>query len=165
MSVHLGELSVLGALAASAEGLSREAVVEVAAKAGAVPAEVRAALEALHDRGHLRQHGKLFRLTPSGIESLLQLHAQLERAVDPSARGPGHEHAQSIPWLTTVRTCWIDALSFNYAVPPEALAKLLPKPLEPEVHKGSAWIQVLVSSLRDLRPRGLRRFSARTSAR
>jgi uncharacterized protein YqjF (DUF2071 family) len=46
-------------------------------------------------------------------------------------------------------------LSFNYAVPPAALATLLPPPLEPEVHKASAWVQVLVSSLRDLRPRGL----------
>lgn len=151
--MNLGELSVLGALAASAEGLSREAVLEIAEAAGASGAH--AAFDALLGRGHLRRHGKVFRLAPSGIECLLELHAELERAVDPSAPGPGHENAQSIPWLTTVRTCWIDALSFNYAVPPEALAKLLPKPLEPEVHKGSAWIQVLVSSLRDLRPRGL----------
>ena len=31
---------------------------------------------------------------------------------------------------------------------------LLPKPLEPELHKGVAWVQVLMSSLRDMRPRG-----------
>jgi uncharacterized protein YqjF (DUF2071 family) len=73
--------------------------------------------------------------------------------VDPSA--PFAEIARRVPWLTTVRACWIDALSFNWAVPPAALAGLLPPPLEPEVHKGSAWVQVLVSSLRDLRPRGV----------
>ncbi len=151
--MNRGELSVLGALAASAEGLTREAVLAIAEAAGASGAP--AAFDALLGRGHLRRHGRLCRLTPSGIECLLQLHAELERAVDPSAPGPDHEGAQSIPWLTTVRTCWIDALSFNYAVPAEALAKLLPRPLKPDVHKGSAWIQVLVSSLRDLRPRGM----------
>ena len=152
MSVDRGELAVLGALAASAEGLPGEAVRRIAAQAGA---EAGPAIEALCDRAHVRRHGDLLRLTPSGIEALLEIHAKLERAIDPSAPGPGDEDAQSIPWLTTVRTCWTNALSFNWAVPPGALKKLLPKPLEPEVHRGSAWLQVLVSSLRDLRPRGL----------
>jgi len=77
-----------------------------------------------------------------------------------SARSPGPaphglQPCPSIPWLTTVQTTWIDAISLNYAVDPTVLAKLLPKPLEPELHKGSAWLQVLVSSLRDMRPQGL----------
>jgi len=151
--VNRGELAVLGALAACADGLPKEALLSIAEAEGASGAG--AAFDALHGRGCLRAHGSVFRLTPSGIERLLEMHAELERAVDPSAKGPDHEDAQSIPWLTTVRTCWIDALSFNWAVPPDALLKLLPRPLEPEVHKGSAWIQVLVSSLRDLRPRGM----------
>ena len=153
MSVDLGELAVLGALAASEGGLPRAKIEAIAEAAGAT--KVGAALDELHGRGQLRRHGEVFRLTPSGIESLLKLHAGLERAVDPSAPRPGDEMAQSIPWLTTVRTCWIEALSFNYAVPAAGLAKLLPGPLEPEEHRGSAWLQVLVSSLRDLRPRGV----------
>lgn len=150
MSLDVGELAVLAALAARADGLSRDAIAAAAGEAA--PA---AALDALHERGCVRSHGGVFRLTPRGLERLLALHAELERAVDPSAGGPEHEPARSIPWLTTVRTCWIDALSLNYAVPPAALAALLPPPLEPEVHRGSAWIQVLASSLRDLRPQGL----------
>ncbi|MHC4955600.1 MAG: DUF2071 domain-containing protein [Planctomycetota bacterium] len=155
MSVHRGELAVLGALAASEHGLPRAGVERVAADAGIGPDESGAAIDALHARALLRSHGPLLRLTPAGIEELLRIHAALERAVDPSAPSPDHEIAQSVPWLTTVRTCWIDALSFNYAVTADALAPLLPAPLEPEIHKGSGWIQVLVSSLRDLRPRGL----------
>jgi uncharacterized protein YqjF (DUF2071 family) len=46
-------------------------------------------------------------------------------------------------------------VSLNYAVDPAALATLLPAPIEPEIWKGSAWVQVLVSSLRDMRPQGL----------
>jgi uncharacterized protein YqjF (DUF2071 family) len=153
MSIHLGELAVLGTLAACEDGLARKKVVAIAESAGAT--DVAAAVDALRARGHLREHRSVLRLTPDGIEALLELHAALERAVDPSAARDGDEFAQSIPWLTTVHTCWIDALSFNYAVPAEALAELLPSPLEPEVHRGSAWVQVLVSSLRDLRPRGV----------
>jgi uncharacterized protein YqjF (DUF2071 family) len=141
------ELLVLGALAASPEGLTAEAL------AGIAETEVRPTLDALG--GRVRRHGSRYRLTPEGLEALLRLHAELERAVDPSAPRPGDQGAQSIPWLTTVRTCWVDALSFNYAVPRDALARLLPGPLEPEAWKGSAWVQVLVSSLRDLRPQGM----------
>jgi uncharacterized protein YqjF (DUF2071 family) len=147
--VNRGELLVLGALAASPEGLTPEALAAIAG------ADAGATVEALRRSGHARRHGLAYRLTPSGVEALLALHAELERAVDPSAPRPGDEVAQSVPWLTTVRTRWIDALSFNYAVDPLALARLLPRPLAPEVHKGSAWVQVLVSSLRDLRPQGL----------
>lgn len=146
--MNRGELAVLGALAAS-DGLGRDEVLRIAESEGASGA----AFDALLARGLVRAHGRRFRLTPAGVEALLRVHAELERAVDPSAAAL--EGAQSIPWLTTVRTCWTHALSFNWAVPPEALARWLPRPLEPEVHKGSAWIQVLASSLRDLRPQGL----------
>lgn len=153
MSIPLGELAALGALAACENGMPRNKVIAIATAAGAP--DVDAACDSLLECGKLRAHGDVLRLTPQGIEALLELHASLERAVDPSAPRPGDEIAQSIPWLTTVRTCWIDALSFNYAVPADALAEFLPAPLEPELHRGSAWVQVLVSSLRDLRPRGL----------
>ncbi|MCZ6572257.1 MAG: DUF2071 domain-containing protein [Planctomycetota bacterium] len=151
-SVHLGELAVLGALAACPDGLTRKRLLAIATEAGVQGAET--AVDGLARRGHLRERRDLLRLTPGGIEALLELHARLEQSLDPSAPHAAHEGAQSIPWLTTVQTQWIDALSFNYAVPQEALATLLPAPLEPELHKGCAWIQVLVSSLRDLRPRG-----------
>jgi len=68
---------------------------------------------------------------------------------------PPLEECPSIPWLTQVQTVWVEALSLNYAVKPEALAPLLPAPLEPELHEGSAWVQVLMSSLREMRPQGV----------
>ena len=78
-----------------------------------------------------------------------------ERTRDVSPTTPGMEECPSIPWLTQVQTVWVEALSLNYAVKPEALARLLPAPLEPELHEGSAWVQVLMSSLREMRPQGL----------
>jgi uncharacterized protein YqjF (DUF2071 family) len=150
-----GELAVLGALAAAEDGLPADALVAIAAAAGVPAAEARAALAILEGRGDVRLHHGRLRLTRAGIDALLALYAELERAVDPSAPRPADEGARSLPWLPVVRTRWIDALSCNYAVPPAALAALLPPPLEPEVHRGSAWVQVLVSSLRDMRPHGL----------
>jgi uncharacterized protein YqjF (DUF2071 family) len=94
-------------------------------------------------------------LTQAGIAALLSMQAELEAALDPSPCHAVQEDCPSIPWLTTVQTCWIDAVSINYAVDPAALQKILPPPLEPEVWRGSAWVQVLMSSLRDMRPQGL----------
>jgi uncharacterized protein YqjF (DUF2071 family) len=65
------------------------------------------------------------------------------------------EQCPSVPWLTQVQTVWVEALSLNYAVSPQVLSRLLPAPLEPELHRGSAWVQVLMSSLREMRPQGL----------
>ena len=151
-SIDPAELSVLGALAACPDGLTRKRLLAIATEAGVQRADT--AVDMLGKRGHVRERRDLLRLTPDGIEALLALHARLEQSLDPSAPHAAHEGAQSIPWLTTVQTQWIDALSFNYAVAEEALATLLPPPLEPERHKGSAWMQVLISSLRDLRPQG-----------
>jgi uncharacterized protein YqjF (DUF2071 family) len=94
-------------------------------------------------------------MSSAGVSRLLELHAALEAALDRSPRSPQQQDCPSIPWLTTVHTVWIDALSLNYAVDPPALSQFLPPPLEPEIHKGSAWVQVLLSSLRDMRPIGM----------
>src|SRR5262249_48496522 len=113
------------------------------------------AIASLRDAGRLAATGSRLELTDSGVVLLLDLHAEIERALDSSPPIPDEEKCPSVPWLTTVQTCWMDALSLNYRVAPDALAGLLPPPLEPEVHKGWGWVQVLVSSLRDLRPQGL----------
>ena len=94
-------------------------------------------------------------LTGAGIADLLDRHAALQAALDPSPPSAASETCPSLPWLTTVQTRWIDALSLNYAVDPDALARLIPEPLRPELHKGVGWVQLLISSLRDMRPQGL----------
>jgi uncharacterized protein YqjF (DUF2071 family) len=113
------------------------------------------AVEALRERGHVRLRGALLELTPDGIAALLDAHAALAAALDPSPRSPTEEECPSVPWLTAIQTSWVEAVSVNYAVEPEPLARLLPPPLEPEIHKGRGWVQILMSSLRDLRPRGV----------
>jgi uncharacterized protein YqjF (DUF2071 family) len=118
-------------------------------------APARAVVDELIDEGHVTGPRDRLALSPSGIRALLDLYAEIEAALGGEATLPGQEECPSIPWLTAVRTCWIDALSINYRVPPDALAPLLPAPLEPEVHKGRGWVQILVSSLRDMRPQGL----------
>lgn len=148
-------LAVLGALAASRIGMMRDDLVRALDQAGIETAEASRVLDGLIGSGRVSARASWLELTPTGILALLQLHAEIERALDPSPAVPGQEECPSLPWLTAVQTCWIDALSINYRVRPEALAALLPAPLEPEVHKGHGWVQVLVSSLRDLRPQGL----------
>ena len=113
-----------------------------------------AACEGLLARGDIEACGGTLSLSGSGARELLRVHAEIERALDPSPTTPAMERCPSIPWLTSVQTCWVDALSLNYAVDPDALAALLPEPLVPEVHKGTAWVQVLVSKLREMRPQG-----------
>ncbi len=148
-------LAILGALAASRVGMDRADLTRALAEAKVAAGDAARVLEALVGSGNVSQRGSWLELAPPGIVSLLALHAEIERALDPSPAVPGQEDCPSIPWLTAVQTCWIDALSINYRVPPDALAPLLPAPLEPEVHKGHGWVQVLVSSLRDMRPQGL----------
>jgi uncharacterized protein YqjF (DUF2071 family) len=112
-------------------------------------------LEALRLGGLLKEHAGILQLTPAGVVALLDAYTSLSAALDPSPSSAIQENCPTVPWLTAVQTAWIDALSINYAVEPKALANLLPAPLEPEIHKGTGWVQVLMSSLRDMRPHGL----------
>ena len=145
------EFAVLGALAAARVGLPPEELLAILERAGVDGAGAAGGIEALARRGFVVARGALLDLSAGGIRALLDGQAALQAVLDPDPV----EECPSIPWLTTVKTCWIDAVSLNYAVPPSALSSLLPPPLLPEVWKGSAWVQVLVSSLRDMRPQGL----------
>ena len=149
-------LAILGALAASRVGMERSEVLAALSAAGVDSGAASRELSALVTSGRVSAaRATWLELTPSGILDLLALHAEIERALDPSPPLPEQEQCPSVPWLTAVQTCWIDALSINYRVDPAALAPLLPAPLEPEVHKGHGWVQVLMSSLRDMRPPGI----------
>ena len=148
-------LAILGALAASRVGMERAEVLGALSAAGVDAGAASPELSALVSSGRVSARATWLELTPSGILDLLALHAEIERALDPSPPLPEQEQCPSVPWLTAVQTCWIDALSINYRVDPSALSPLLPAPLEPEVHKGHGWVQVLMSSLRDMRPPGI----------
>jgi uncharacterized protein YqjF (DUF2071 family) len=93
--------------------------------------------------------------TALGHSALRETYATLERAQDVSPSSEDMEECPSVPWLTQVQTVWMEALSLNYAVDPAVLSGVLPAPLEPELHRGTAWVQVLMSSLREMRPQGL----------
>jgi uncharacterized protein YqjF (DUF2071 family) len=142
MSFDAEQLAALAALAAA------HGTLDAAELTRLVPGQK------LRERGWALGNERLT-LTQAGITALLSMQAELEAALDPSPRYAVQEDCPSIPWLTTVQTCWIDAVSINYAVDPEKLQRILPAPLEPEVWQGSAWVQVLMSSLRDMRPQGL----------
>jgi uncharacterized protein YqjF (DUF2071 family) len=148
-------LAILGALAASRIGMERADLSSALSAAGVASSDARQILDSLLASGAVRARSTFLDLTPSGILSLLALHAEIERALDPSPPLPEQEQCPSVPWLTAVQTCWIDALSINYRVDPAVLSRLLPAPLEPEIHKGHGWVQVLMSSLRDMRPPGI----------
>ena len=148
-------LAILGALAASRVGMERASVLAALSAAGVDAGAASRELSALVSSGRVSARATWLELTPSGILDLLALHAAIERALDPSPPLPEQEQCPSVPWLTAVQTCWIDALSINYRVDPAALAPLLPAPLQPEIHKGHGWVQVLMSSLRDMRPPGI----------
>src|SRR5262249_4293120 len=77
-------------------------------------ADVARVLQALVVGDRVTARGTWLELAPHGILDLLTLHADIERALDPSPPLPGQEDCPSIPWLTAVQTCWIDALSINY---------------------------------------------------
>lgn len=149
------ELAALGALAAARGTLGTGELARALSAAAISPSESAPILASLRARGLITLDGARWILQPPGIAAFLDLHAEIEAALDPSPRSPVQQDCPSLPWLTTVQTCWIDAVSINYAVEPAALARLLPAPLCPEIWKGSAWVQVLASSLRDMRPQGL----------
>ena len=160
MTLDATELGVLAALAASRGQLGFAELTSRLAAADLDSSLVAEALERMLVQGLIELQtespstGEVC-LTPRGSVSLLEACAQIETALDNSPTSLGQEECPSIPWLTTVQTEWIDALSINYAVQPDRLAQLLPAPLVPELFEGSAWLQVLMSSLRDMRPQGL----------
>ncbi|RKG77784.1 DUF2071 domain-containing protein [Corallococcus terminator] len=146
-------LAALVALALEPLGLTERGLTARLREAGI--AEPAALLGRLVTAGWAQASRGTWVLTPSGHKALREAHAELERAQDPSPSSDGMETCPSVPWLTQVQTHWVEAISVNYAVDPGLLARLLPAPLEPEVFHGTAWVQVLMSSLRDMRPRGL----------
>lgn len=160
MSADATELGILAALAASRGQTTLSELQHRLDAAELDPDAVQRGLQRLLADGKVQletasRSTPEVSLTQAGSVALLQTCARIEAALDNSPSNPGQEDCPSIPWLTTVQTEWIDALSINYAVQPERLAQLLPEPLVPEIFEGSAWVQVLMSSLRDMRPQGL----------
>lgn len=155
MNFTPSELVTMVVLALEPLGLPREQLLARLKKSDVERAAGEAAVTALARRRLLAEEAGFWTLTPSGHMALREAYAELERAQDPSPSSEGMEECPSVPWLTQVQTVWVEALSLNYAVDPEALWRVLPPPLEPEVHQGTAWVQVLMSSLREMRPQGL----------
>lgn len=146
----------VAALAACADFRIAEPRPRLAARlrAAHVP-DADALLDRLIERRWLDSEGERLRLSPAGAAALLDAWAEIEGALAINPPPTDAESCPSVPWLTLVETEWIEALSLNYRVPAEDLARRLPAPLEPETFKGSGWVQILVSSLREMRPRGL----------
>lgn len=151
---RLYEVAALTALAGAPEGLDGARLLAVLEDAGLTVDAAVSAVERVVADGRAATEGSVFVLSGDGARALLAFHGELEAALDPSPTVAGMEECASIPWLTSVQTHWIDAVSLNYAVDPERLRPLLPPPLEPEVFRGSAWVQVLASRLREMRPQG-----------
>ena len=149
------QASALAALAGERAGIESAELAQRLRAAGVADGEAGAAAAVLVSRGFASAPHGVLQLSPAGMAALLDFHAAVTAALDPSPARPGEESCPSVPWLTTVQTCWIDAVSINYAVDPDILARELPPPLEPEIHKGTAWMQVLMSSLREMRPQGM----------
>ena len=154
MRTDPAQMAALAALASAPSGLAPAELLDVLSDAGIDTTQALEACQVLLDAGEVVVQRGTFELSAAGARALLAIHAAIERALDPSPSTPGMEECPSIPWLTTVQTCWVDAVSFNFAVAPDALRPLIPPPLEPEIFHGSAWVQVLISRLRDMRPQG-----------
>ena len=150
-------LAILGALAASRVGMEHSDVLRAldtagvdAATAGRVlrgarlvrrrarPRRCLAGADAVRDPGPARAARR--------DRARARSFAAAARAGAVSLRALAHRGAD----VLDRRACRI-----NYAWTPRRLAPLLPAPLEPEVHKGHGWVQVLMSSLRDMRPPGI----------
>ncbi|WP_338866752.1 DUF2071 domain-containing protein [Myxococcus stipitatus] len=146
-------LAALVALAAEPLGLEEHELLARLMQAGV--SDPMLALKALRGAGLVREERRRQVPTPRGHEALREAARLLARSQDPSPGSPGMDECPSIPWLTQVQTHWVEAVSINYAVDARRLARLLPAPLLPEIHRGTAWVQVLMSSLRDMRPQGV----------
>lgn len=146
-------LAALVALATEPWGLDEPELHSRLTVAGVT--DPASALRAIAVAGLAREVRRRWVPTPLGHEALREAHLLLASSQDPSPSPPGMEECPSVPWLTQVQTHWVEAVSLNYAVDAERLARLLPAPLVPELHRGTAWVQVLMSSLRDMRPQGV----------
>lgn len=154
-SLDAAVLGLLAGLSITHGTRSQSELDETLRRSGLAPSEIAAALESVLNEGWVKHEGAMLRITETGSLHLLEACARIEVALDNSPVRPHQEACPSLPWLTAVQTEWVDAVSINYAVDPQALKRLLPEPLEPEIHRDRAWVQVLLSSLRDLRPQGL----------
>lgn len=143
------EFVILGALAHSQGRLSSRELLRVLAASEIDTRAARRALARLMAARWMRVRGEELELTLTGGRRFLELYAAVESALTPA------EVCPSVPWLTRVQTRWIDAISLNYAVDPAQLRPLLPPPIEPEIFHGTAWVQILMSSLQDMRPQGM----------
>jgi uncharacterized protein YqjF (DUF2071 family) len=61
---------------------------------------------------------------------------------------------QPLPMRTLFRQC----LLANFAVRPDVMRRLLPPPLEPDLHGGEAWLSVVVAEMERMRPAFLPAF-------
>jgi uncharacterized protein YqjF (DUF2071 family) len=149
------ELAMLILMALESAGLGHDKIIERMGYSSVEPEDAEEALASLTRRRVLLEQDGFWVLTPNGHLALREAYAELEQMQDLSPSSDDMEECPTVPWLTQVQTEWVEALSLNYAVRPEALEQLLPAPLEPELHQGSAWVQVLMSSLREMRPQGM----------
>lgn len=148
------EMAILAILAGSPQGLESGELIEKLEEFNIGRAQLLDAAQQLLNNQLITLRASCFLITPAGGHALIDLHAQIAAALDPSPNTPITEQCPTVPWLTTVQTCWLNAISINYSVSPDALAHLLPHPLEAEIFKGRAWVQLLISRLRDMRPQG-----------
>lgn len=155
MSEALGRWAVLAALGARRSAMRPDELATVVARAGLDATGVDALLAGALAGGEIELVSDGLALSQRGAAALLEVYGEIATALAAADGDPSFETCPSVPWLTTVQTEWIEAISLNYAVDAQALAGMLPAPIEPEPWKGTAWVQVLVSSLRDMRPQGL----------
>jgi uncharacterized protein YqjF (DUF2071 family) len=155
MRITAAEMSTLVVLALDRSGLTQEEILERLWESDIPRAAGAEAVASLARLRLIAEEAGLWRMTPKGHVVMRETYAEIVNAQDASPSTEGMEECPSVPWLAQVRTVWAEALSLNYAVAPEALEGVLPAPLEPELHKGTAWVQVLMSSLREMRPQGV----------
>jgi len=151
----LAEIAALGALAGAPSGRTPEELVADLEDVGIHAETALEACEALLAGGEIVARGAALELSLRGGAALLDIHARIAEALDPSPTTAGMEECPSVPFLTAIRTTWNDAISLGYSVDPAALGALLPPPLEPEIFHGRAFVQVLASRLSELRPAGV----------
>jgi uncharacterized protein YqjF (DUF2071 family) len=155
VSEPLVRWAVLAALGARRAPMRLDELTRVVADAGLDAGGLDGLLAGALASGEIAVVRDGVALRERGAAALLEVYGEIAAALAAAEGDPSFESCPSVPWLTTVQTEWIEAVSLNYAVDSGALARMLPAPLEPEIWKGTAWVQVLVSSLRDMRPQGL----------